>query len=130
MTNFDYTKTPFHDTPHPTDPNKSFLKDLEGKIDNYTYRKNRKINPDEHYPTMNVNDVNMIQRFLKQEYFPKPVAKHLDDDAEAVEDTKATEKFEPDYEKPVYREGVIKDNNAEYGKGFKRPTLEGEDDKT
>lgn len=75
------------DTPHPSDPNRSLLKDLQTRFDAYTKQREKRTG----MPLYNTKDLAIIKRTLMEEYFPKP-------SKAPKQDTKKEEKFEPFYE--------------------------------
>ena len=87
------------DTPHPTDKNRSLIKDSQFRIENYLKRKEARTG----FPIWNTKEIAGIRKQLREEYFPKPVKKEVVEEG----DTKLEEKFEPFYE------GEGKSENAE-----------------
>ena len=93
MTNIDMEKAQYEimqDQPHPTDKNRSLLKDAQQRLDSYVAKKERQTNIPGLY---NTGEIAGIAKRLREEYYPKPVVKKPEDE----EDTKAEEKFEPFY---------------------------------
>lgn len=91
---FDNTATQVDKT-HPTDKNRSYLKDAEQAVENYLKRKEKASG----IAMWNTRELNLIRQKLKDEYFPKPkevVAAATP--APAGEDAKQEDKFEPFYE--------------------------------
>ena len=94
MTNIDMEKAQYEimqDQPHPTDKNRSLLKDAQQRLDSYVAKKERQTNIPGLY---NTGEIAGIAKRLREEYYPKPVVKKPEDE----EDTKAEEKFEPFYQ--------------------------------
>lgn len=79
----------FKDVAHPTDKNRTFLKDIEQRMENYSQRKQKVMGVD----YMNSREVGFIGSKLKDEYFPKPKK-----EVAAPVDAKEEDKFEPFYE--------------------------------
>lgn len=77
------------DKQHPTDKSRSYIKDIETRMENYAKRKQKLTGLN----IVNSKEAGYIRSKLKEEYFPKP--KKVEDPAA---DAKAEEKFEPFYE--------------------------------
>ena len=79
------------DTPHPTDANRSLVKDAQTRLENYFNRKAKQTGIE---GIWNSREVAGIKKSLREEYFPRPKAAPK----EGSDDTKAEEKFEPFFE--------------------------------
>lgn len=88
-----YEQNGFVDKQHPTDKNRSVIKDAQSRLETYFARKERQTGQE----IWHTGEVAGIRKQIRDEYFPRP-KKPTSEEGEEVTDTKAEEKFEPFYE--------------------------------
>jgi hypothetical protein len=82
------------DKQHPTDKNRSFMKDQHQKVEAYMKNKEKRTGIE---GLFNTREVGGIVKSVRDEYYPKP-KKEEKKATDELEDVKQDEKFEPFYE--------------------------------
>jgi len=84
----------YKDRQHTQDKNRSLLKDIESRMENYAARKQKVTG----HNIVNSREVGFMRSKLKEEYMPKPKKPEETPEGASGADAKLEEKFEPYYE--------------------------------
>jgi hypothetical protein len=112
-----------NDKQHPSDKNRSYMKDQHNRIEAYMKNKEKKTGIE---GLFNTREVGGIFKSVRDEYFPKP-KKEEKKAADDLEDVKQDEKFEPFYEgdnggKQQTIEDVVPDSSADTSSTIQDPS--------